>query len=110
MYAQLVAATGDRRETNAGLVVRLVSFEHLKARRRWLADRVIDDLSWSIRPVADEWQIDAAVVRLDDARHHGDVIFFDQSLFEGAIERALRVQVSREHHQPGSFHIEAMHD
>ena len=71
---------------------------------------MINHLPWTIRPVADQRQIDRALIVFDNARNDGNVIFFNASLLECTVQCALRVKVSRENHESGCFHIETVND
>ena len=108
--AQLVAAACHGRQADACLLQRFVSCKHDVMCRRRLADRVINHLPWAIRPVTNQWQINRALIIFDHTHDDGNVVFFNEALLECAVECALCVEGSCEHHEPGSFHVEPMHD
>ncbi len=79
-------------------------------RGRGLADAVIDHLSWAVRPIANERQVNRARVRFDQAVRDGFVILAYDAGFECAADGALRLNAAREHHEPRGFHVEPVDD
>lgn len=110
MNPQLMTAACHRHQANARLTERFFARDDGVARGRRFANRKIDHLPWTVRPVADQRQVNRALVAGDEAGHNGFVILRYESLLERTVEGALRVHISCKNHQPRRLHVEPMHD
>jgi len=110
MYAQLMAASGDRCQPYPRALRQRIACEHIEMCRRRFAYRVINYLSRPVGPIANQWQIDRARVVRHQAVRDRNVVLADRALFERTTDRALRINATRKHHQAGGFHIETVDD
>lgn len=110
MHAQLVAAAGDRRESDAGSLRERIACKHGEMCRRRFANRVINHLPRPVGPIANQGQIDGARVVHNQAVRDRNIVFADRALFKRAADRTLRSNAAREHHQARGLHIETMYD
>lgn len=106
VHAELVAAAGAGAELDAG-GVRLPS-EHAPVGQRRAAALEADHLQRAVGPVADERELDAALVGLDHPGDAGDVGLADLAPLELPVEMALRELRAGKDHDAGGVHVEAV--
>src|SRR5512139_3564316 len=111
--AQLVRAAGDRLQFDAGGPSGFAVPQHAPAGEARLAVLAIDDPQGPVGPVDEDRQVDRSP---DVRRRCGppgddcDVALADLARGEGLGKRTLRRRAARHHHQPGSCHVEPVHD
>ena len=104
-----MAAACDGGESDPRALSEYVVIEDSEMRRCRFAKGVIDHLSWAVRPIANQRQIDRACVLCNQSMRDRHVVLADGALLKRATDGALGVNAAREYHQPGGFHVEAMH-
>ena len=109
VHAQLVRTAGMRQQFDPAAIASGIVSEPPITRQRRFSVRVADLLARPRRPVANERQIDFALLGRQPSFEHGDISLLHGTRRELGVQDALHRQTACHDQQAGGVHVEAMH-